>query len=255
MSRHSLFRAKEFHNPRPSTPKQRVLTRVFPGNKGVLFAIGGFAVLCLLALDNDLKVQHDSGIYITLGKSLASGQGYREIFFAEQPPHTRYPPVFPLLLTPLITLLGYHMLAMKLPIIVIAISTLYILYVFFRELCNEWMASLLVIFTASSHGILFFSQSIMTEIPYLCFSLLALWWIHRYSRQARWQAKAMAVAAVLLPLAYLTRIIGFSLLGATILYLIYDGAGRLEGRLKRTIVIAGIAGVPGLTWLLRNWWV
>ena len=59
---------------------------------GSLLALSFFAAFAILALDSDIKVQHDSGVYIALGKSLATGQGYSTIFLAGHPPHTKFSP-------------------------------------------------------------------------------------------------------------------------------------------------------------------
>ncbi len=80
---------------------------------GYVAAVTFFVTLALVCLDGDIKVQHDSGIYITLAKALSTGSGYREIFLEDVPPHTHYPPLFPLLLTPTVHFFGYHLVAMK----------------------------------------------------------------------------------------------------------------------------------------------
>lgn len=234
-----------FRSERPMTPQ----------SKGVLLALVLFTVLSILSLDNDLRVEHDSGIYITLAEALATGQGYREIFFADHPTHTLYPPVFPLLLVPLFALFGYHFLAMKLLVVALGLVALYLLYVFYRGLAGDLVALLVVLFTATSYGILFHSQSVLTELPYLCFSLLALFWVQKESSHAAWPGQAVALAVVLIPLAYLTRIIGLSLLLATVMYLVCDSAGKPQARLKRALVIGSLAAVPALAWFLRNWWI
>ena len=223
--------------------------------KGVLLSVLFFAVLSMAALDHELKVQHDSGVYIALAKSLSSGQGYREIFYADSPLHTLYPPVFPLLLAPLTYFRGLDFLAMKVMVVVMAILALYLTYVFHRAVTSDLIACLVVIFTATSHGIVFHSQSILTEIPYLLFSLLALFWLLRCSRQGTWSGKAAALTVILIPVVYLTRLVGLSLLLAAVAHLLFespDGAGM---RIKRATTIGGIAAVPALWWFLRNWWI
>ncbi len=222
---------------------------------GSMLALFFFATLSILALDSDIKVEHDSGVYIALGKSLATGQGYSTIFLDAHPPHTKYPPVFPALLAPLIGLIGFHVLAMKLLMVVLAMLTLYLLYVFFTDLADDLMGFLVVTFTATSHGMLFYSQSIMAEIPYLCFSLLALLWVHRCSRQEVWSRKAVASAVALISLSYLTRLIGLSLLLATVVYLVCDSSGRPEVRMRRAITIGGLAAISAIIWFFRNWWL
>jgi 4-amino-4-deoxy-L-arabinose transferase-like glycosyltransferase len=221
--------------------------------QGVPLALLCFAVLALLALDSDIKMQSDSGVYITLAKSLSAGEGYREIFLTDRPPHTLYPPVFPLLLAPVLYLFGDNFLAMKLLLVAMAMITLYLTYRFYRDVSDDLMAFLVVMFTATSHGLLFYSQSIMSEIPYLFFSVLALCWLHRYSHERSWSVLAVAMAAALISLAYLTRLIGLSLLLATVIYLIGESAGELRVRIKRAAVITGLAAIPAVLWFLRNW--
>jgi hypothetical protein len=43
-------------------------------------------------------VFHDDGVYVILGKSIATGQGYRFLHLPGAPPATHYPPAYPLLL-------------------------------------------------------------------------------------------------------------------------------------------------------------
>jgi hypothetical protein len=117
------------------------------------------------------------------------------------------------------------------------------------------MAFLVVIFAATSHGLLFYSQSIMTEMPYLFFSLLALHWLQRCARQGDWSGKAITVAVVLIPLVYLTRLIGLSLLMATVAYLLCDSTGPRGVRIKRAALLGSLAVVPAVVWFVRNWWV
>ena len=64
---------------------------------GLLLAMVLFVVLALLSIDNQLKVQQDSGVYIALGQSLSSGRGYADIFVAGHPPNISCPPAFPAL--------------------------------------------------------------------------------------------------------------------------------------------------------------
>jgi hypothetical protein len=46
-------------------------------------------------------VYHDDGVYVVLGKAIATGQGYRYLNLPEAPVATHYPPAYPLLLAAL----------------------------------------------------------------------------------------------------------------------------------------------------------
>ncbi|PYV89877.1 MAG: hypothetical protein DMG05_12245 [Acidobacteria bacterium] len=58
------------------------------------------AISIFLTNPKIVGLYHDDGIYVVLSKALASGQGYRIISLPDQPMETKYPPLFPLLLTP-----------------------------------------------------------------------------------------------------------------------------------------------------------
>ena len=60
---------------------------------------------------------------------------------------------------------------------------------------------------------------------------------------------------VLIPLAYLTRLIGLSLLIATVVFLVCDSAGTSQVRLRRAIIIGSLAAIPALAWFLFNRWI
>ena len=170
-----------------------------------------FTALSALALDNQLKAQYDSGVYVVLATSLSMGQGYRDIFVLGDPPHTKYPPVFPLLLAPFIHAFGYNVVLLKLMVIAMAVSALYVLYRLYADEGDQGMPLVLALAAATSPGVVFFSQSVMTEVPYLLLSLLALLALHRYSPPA--SGAALAIIAGLLSLAYLTRLVGLSARG------------------------------------------
>ena len=61
----------------------------------LLLALSFFAAVLILALNGEVRVEHDSGVYIALGKSLATGQGYRAIFLAGIHPTPSILPCFP----------------------------------------------------------------------------------------------------------------------------------------------------------------
>jgi len=220
---------------------------------GLLLAVVFFVLVSLLSLDSGIKVQYDSGVYIALGKALANDHGYKDIFLVENPPHTHYPPGFPLLLTFPLLVFGVNFLIMKLMNVAIALCVICVTFAFCKHVADHRLASLVTIFTATSHGILFYSQSIMSEIPYLFFSLIALLWLHRCTQRHDWSTKATILTIALLSVVYLTRLVGIALLLATVSYLLVDGQGTVAIRARRAIIIGGITLIPALLWFGRNW--
>ena len=211
-----------------------------------------FVVLALLSIDNQLKVQQDSGVYIALGQSLSSGRGYADIFVAGHPPNISYPPAFPALLALFMYLFGYHVLLLKLLMIAMATAALYVTYqLLHRREADDSMPLLVVLATATSPGLLFFSQSVMSEIPYLLFSLLALLSLQTYASSRGGAARSVLTSA-LIALSVLTRFVGLSLLVAAAVYLYADLGRKRPDCRKAAIVILVLALIPGAAWVSRN---
>ena len=73
-----------------------------------------FAAVLSFSLQGQIEIINDSGAYLSLAQSLVSGEGYRDIFLDGSPAHTKYPPVFPLLLAPLVYLFGLNFWVIRL---------------------------------------------------------------------------------------------------------------------------------------------
>src|SRR5262245_904259 len=214
----------------------------------LLFFVG----LTFTCLDSTLKVQHDSGVYLTLAKSLATSGEYRDIFIHDNPPHTRYPPVFPVLLAPIARFSGYNVVLMKVAMILLGALALLALGAFFRELDSKLMGCLVVMLTATSHGIVFYTESLMTEIPYLFFSVLVLLQAQRVAPAPRWSPTGLLVLVALISVTYLTRFVGLSLLAAVTTWTLLESQGPVLARVRRTLVIGALGAVPALVWMARN---
>jgi len=213
----------------------------------VVFLVG----VSLWSLDSTLKLQEDSGIYIALAESLVDGQGYRDIFFVDRPPHVQYPPLFPIALAPMIGLFGVNIPAMKLAMTAGAVLSLFLAFALFWRRAGDRMAALVVLASATSPSLVYYTQSVMTEIPFLLLSLLAVLWIERCARTG-WTVGGGAVAVSLLSAVYLLRIIGVALLAATILYVLVDGRGSRRTRVWTALAIGVCAAVPLSLWLLYS---
>jgi len=60
----------------------------------------GSALLYIAAIRTEtFGAYHDDGIYVTTAKALATGEGYRIISLPYEPAQTKYPPLYPFLLS------------------------------------------------------------------------------------------------------------------------------------------------------------
>jgi hypothetical protein len=64
----------------------------------VLVGAAVFAVGAVLVDGLPVGVAHDDGMYVILGKALATGQGYRWLHVPGAPPATHFPPGYPAVL-------------------------------------------------------------------------------------------------------------------------------------------------------------
>ena len=160
---------------------------------------------------------HDDSVYYVTAKSLASGGGYRIESLPGEPAQTKYPPLYPLLLSVAWKLdpqfpRNLHLAAwiswLALP------AVLFQLPILFRRLgfstARTWL--LLVLFAVNPYVALFSTQ-LLSEMLFLALVIASMLLVER-------TANLMVVAAGFMGgLAYLTRSAGIVLLIAAVIYL------------------------------------
>jgi hypothetical protein len=164
---------------------------------------------------------HDDGLYWVCGKSLAQGSGYRILSLPEQPFQTKYPPLYPLLLA------GIWKLAPEFPAnLRLATALAWLALPVYLLLCRKLFTDLglgaaharvLVVLLGLNSYVIFYSISLMSEVPFTCL-LLACFLVGRRAGEpgaSRWTALA---AGALGAAAYLMRNAALPLLVAAPLY-------------------------------------
>jgi hypothetical protein len=173
----------------------------------------------------------DFSMYIHHAKNLAEGVPYGQTGYIYNPylhlytsyrvqigPQT-YPPVVPLLLTPIYYLWGLNLNAFKVGLILTFILALVVIARAFKNyLSPPWLAAL--IFILGFNPFFWqFKDNIVSDLPFLLFIYLGLFLIHRAyeSREARGKLDALLVALSIY-LAYGTRSIGLLLIPCLLIY-------------------------------------
>src|SRR3990170_8610512 len=223
-----------------------------------LLWFGGLALVlfCLaLLLDGTLSKTRggDGPSYLILARSLVEGYGYADINIPGAPPHTQYPPVFPLLLTPIYLAFGYNFLLSKLVIVASAVASLFVVRAFFSGHGGKLYGTFIAVLTGTNFFFLFYTNEIQSEIPYLFLSFLALLYASRHVPKPKAYQLFLALP-LLLALAYMTRMIGVTLVAAAFVTVLLALRGRegLPAGLKKTILFGAAASVPFVIWNLRN---
>ena len=134
--------------------------------------------------------------YFFLSRSIQQGE-YRDVWLFDSPIHAKYPPLFPLLLS-----ICPNYLCCKFLIFGMFLLTVYFAYRLFQELRLPKYTILLFAF---SPLLLQYSHWVLSEMPYLLFSILALLCFYR---------KKYGLMFLFGLCAYFTRSIGLSLMVA-----------------------------------------
>jgi len=211
--------------------------------------LAGSLVVYVIAINTDLYLWEDNARYIIAGKSIASGQGLHQIHDVNNPPYPYPNPMFPLMLAPIVALFGYQLWPMKFAVVLLAIAALYLSYRLFRDSLSESDSTLLLLFVAVSPQIVSFSHQIMTEIPYMVWSCLALLGARRYAKESHTLTVMGLLTAAAITGTILTKSIGLAVISAAALSF-FHAPLSFSQILKR---VAFLCSASGMAWFLSNY--
>ena len=198
----------------------------------------------LLLFDANLSLTGDNAQFINLGRSLAGGHGLVETIEGEPNPHTKYPFGFPLFLAVVHILFPGDLVALKGLVILFYAASIPLVYLVVRRSASAAMAFGVSALCLVSPPLLDYSHQVMSEIPYLAFSLLALLLLQR--AQESKSLSALALAAIAAMAAYYVRSAGIVLIGAGIVFFL------LHKRWREAGLVAAGSFLLALPWHLRN---
>lgn len=193
----------------------------------------------------------DNAGYVALAHSLVSGQGYTELWDPATPPHTKYPPVFPLLLAAAMALGARGWVSLKLVPLAAAVLAVAAAFLWGRRRLGDAGGFAVALLLGLSPAFLYHSHFLLSDVPFLAFTLLGLLSLDAAgsaqggSGDAGPELRRAGAAAVLVGMAYFTRSAGLPLLVAGI------AAMALRRRRRASAVLLAGVGVPGLLWALR----
>ena len=198
----------------------------------------------ILLFDANLSLTGDNAQFINLGRSLAEGYGLAETIEGEPIPHTKYPFGFPLLLAITHILFPANLIALKSLVVLLYAISIPLTYLLIREFAAPPMALGASALCLVSPHLLDYSHQVMSEIPFLLFSLIALLLLHRAQKSNTLSTLALAIVAIIT--AYYIRSAGIILVGTGILFF------ALHKKWKETGIIAIGSLLLALPWQIRN---
>lgn len=208
---------------------------------GVALAYGG-------ALTPHWRLHPDSAVYIGLAESMVQGKGYS----FNGTPHLLYPPVFPLMLVPLVWCFGRNFLAVRVLSVLLASCNVYLTYRLLRACVGERTALILAAMVGFSVFVIEYTTFELTEIPYTFFSLLGLLAGRRLLRESGRGLRWAFLTALILVAAFMTKLVGLALvLGICAALLNKFVRAKNSRQLGKLAVIVLICFVPLSLWIFR----
>jgi hypothetical protein len=223
-------------SPRPSVTKTRKpKSRVLGAELGRLLHKSRWLVAALMALHLLLAylvlqpAPHtggDNAGYLTLAKSILERGTYQDLYDSTEPPHTQYPPVFPLILAGA-TAIGLQPWV-PLKFVIIAFSTLAVgfTYLWIRRRGRPELAFGVALIMAVSPGVLELTHWELSDVPFWAITMVA---VYAWDRLRPGDYRMLALAVIMTTLAYLTRSAGLPLVVAAIAWLTWRKRWRELG--------------------------
>jgi hypothetical protein len=197
----------------------------------------------ILAFDSLPSLIGDNAEFMILAKSLAAGNGFRYINHPDNRAATKYPPGFPALLAGWISVFGDSVVSMKVCVLVCYVAAAGLTFMIGKRLVGwSWglLASLLPALSATTAG---YSHQVLSDVPYMCFSLVGIYLLLSGYRR-RWHLLAGLAVCVW---AFVVRSAGMSLVFAAAAFLF------LKGMKKEALATLGVAAAVAILWSVRNY--
>jgi len=212
----------------------------------ILFHAG---VSWILINPNGLEPISDEGAYVVLAKALATTGDYKMISLPGEPHHTKYPILFPWLLSRIWKVspdFPANVSILRSLNIAFGVGFLIVLVPLFRKLCggDVKQALLLVSLCAINPALLSSSTTLSSEASYLFFSMLAVLAVVELEQRS-WNPPGFVLAVISLGAAFYVRVPALALLTAAEVHLL------LRRRLRQAIGLglgAAIFLIPWLYW-------
>ncbi len=222
-------------------PAERRALALFGGLLAVATAVS-LAAVAIPAPHNG----GDNAGYLSLAHALVSGEGYTELWEPETPPHTKYPPAFPLLLGAGILAGASSWMAFKLLMAMTLSIAVLLVFAWASGRVGPMGGAVVAILTLFSSGWLEASRWVLSEPPFLVFTFLALWAAERWRPPGEGGGRHWVwIAGLAAVLAFFTRSAGLPLV------LALGGSLLLARRRAAAAAFAACLAVPGILWFLR----
>ncbi len=200
-----------------------------------LLIIGFFAVLYFSFLTPIPQIFGDHALYMNLAQAIGQGVGFRDICYPNNPPHQGFtPPLFPFILSPILSFFGYSPLILKTLLILFGLSSLVMLYFLLREVSDEKTAIIVLIPVGISSYMVRYMYYVLPEVVYIFFSTTTLFFLVRRRKSAPFAVVVIFLSALL---SFLTRYVGITLIIAVLISLFIIKSEEEFSKYNKKIIV------------------
>lgn len=183
---------------------------------GILLAFGGYT----FGLMDNLFPGGDNARYLILAKALVTGNGYRNIATPAAPYHTLAPPGFPLLLATIRAAFGSSIVIAKMCVALLATLSIVVVYVLFRQEYSERYALGLAALYSITPVVFMYARRVYSDLPFVLISTVAVMSVKHYTAKKSRINADLAIAILLLAIAFYLRPAALALIAASGLWLL-----------------------------------
>jgi hypothetical protein len=177
--------------------------------------------LYLFTFDAKLDLNGDNVDYYLLGKALSQGEGYTTIWYPGSPPFSHRPIGYPIIIAGAMIFGLSGVVAIKWVNFLLLCGTLILFYRISEKITqNKMLAAVITLIIGINIHILHFTLIIVTEIPFLFFTILAVYFLVKLEVPDKFSYKNynLWLMVVALSAAYHVKSLGIALLFAFLVY-------------------------------------
>ena len=218
----------------------------------VVLSVLGVVVVLAREAGYGVALHYDSINYIGVARSLASGDGFTEVYGGGRP-YLHWPPLYPLLLAVAgLLVFDPYDVAGPLGAVVFGLTILVIGRYLLERLESKYLALWCCAALTLSIPLSWMASWALSESVFILFVTVALIFMHKFLERdkGRWLLLWVAVFSTL---ALLTRYLGVVLVGLVLLTLLMQRGIAVGEKLKNVVMYALIPMIPICIWMVRNY--
>lgn len=211
--------------------------------------ISGFVLLILvqvLAFNPALDKNGDNARYICGAISLARTGEYKDIEHPNEHYKTTDQPGVSIMLAPFVKIFGINILIFKFLPFLLSIGAIILYFILLKNFVAKGIAVILTLILGTQPYISTFSSMIMTEIPFIFFTLLSLWLLDKYDKSEKINYIIGILCASSILMTYFSRTLGIGFSVSSVLYFV------LKKDWKKAIFLGILIFILFGGWQLRN---